>query len=155
MKRLLKSWVLWVFIVPLLAAATIGVGSRSAHGSCLCGAGILKAGWWVGFDGWTWPLGAPVETVSPSRLTSEVLPGTHAHVWDWRGGSRRCLLYGSSRCGGAPVVSGLYVRYESRPAFRGWLRAQVTSGAISRQAVELAVMNPATPHDFAFGWTPP
>ena len=156
MKRLLKSWVFWAFVVPPLTLVTVvGVWSRTAQGYCRCGSAINQSEWRLGFEAWTLSLGGPSQDVSTSRLCLMALPADHSHDWDWRGGSMGCLLYGVRHCGGMGVFSGIEARFERDAKFRSWLLAQVESGAITRQAVALAVMSTAFPPDYAFGWTPP
>ena len=161
MKRLLKSWVFWAFVVPpVVAALSYGVLRRDDILNCACGSGREQSRLWVGIpDGPGLPFFPLGSSERPSPIFTEILGAAHDHAWR-ESNSHSFSLWG--RYGGpgcilrAPVPNVAYF-YAYRPPFRDWLKGKVERGEIAPAAVAAdLVKNPFYPRDrYPFGWTPP
>ena len=82
MKRLLRSWVFWVFVaLPLAATLTLLTYQERNHYVCAgCRATVTRTQWRVG----VW-----MSASLPLSPVSESVPGStgHAHTWRFRQGS--------------------------------------------------------------------
>ena len=158
MKRLLKSWVFWVFVAPaVLAGLGFFILQEDVHSLCRCGSWRTETHVGVG-----WPEKGMLRltpglfpTEKPSQLFSDLLAGTHAHRWFGRYHQTNSLwIRGRTLCLSADGPSDLAVDDEEFPAFHDWLRARVKAGEISATAVDAELDKPRRPSGFAFGWSP-
>src|SRR5688572_33315135 len=81
MRRLLKSWVFWAFVLPALAAAVLfGLHFESSDLGCACGSKNDRKRLFVGIGTRLWPL-LSTESVRLSAFHDEVVAAYHVHAW--------------------------------------------------------------------------
>jgi hypothetical protein len=154
MKRLLKSWVFWAFVVPLTAAFLFAIEIRWDYSYCRCGSNMKVTSLRLGYEGVAGRMGLSQKEIL-SLLAREILPASHVHAWAWRHGRSQGAILGTLSCGGNAPVTGFARSYELFPEFRAWLKGEIAAGRLTASAIEAAVMSPATLDDFYFGWKTP
>ncbi|HEX7896300.1 MAG TPA: hypothetical protein VF950_00875 [Planctomycetota bacterium] len=148
MKRLLKSWVFWVFIaLPLGATAAYFTYQRRDNYECVCASRQVRSQWHFGFSGTSVPLSAISETTRTSRFLLDFPDPVHAHVWGFRQGSPYYLLgtsWGGCGVGGREVRNDLLRSYEAVPKFADSLQARIQRGELTPAEVLAALRAPET-----------
>lgn len=158
MRKLLKSWVFWAFVVPLVLAVGVwGIRREKRLSRCECGSYLYKTTWWLGAG-----LSPGVEvgpswfTEFPSELYKEALDGAHAHKWTSSTGTLRALVGTLEEWGANSDGSDLSSCYLSTPPFREWLRMMLVAGELTPVDVERELVRRRMRLTcFPFGYEPP
>jgi hypothetical protein len=158
-KRLLKSWVFWAFVVPpVVGALALGVLRQVDVEECACGSRRAERSWRFGWvEVGSFPITPGVVSETPSAFFTDLVSSLHAHAWGRSDGQTSSLRglhggYGVMR----PEARDVAHLYQHDPAFSAWLKRSVASGAIVPAAMEaeLAAKKSYPPGQFPFGWTP-
>lgn len=130
MKRLLRSWVFWVFVLPpplvTLVLYSYRVTESYVCTGCLSDREVTQ--WRLIFGDYEMiPLGWERATQRESRFLTEVLPPGHAHRWRIQGGDAIAVLVESPTTFWAgpevqPELGSIAYHWESVPEFRDFLR---------------------------------
>ena len=150
MKRLLKSWVFWMFVaLPLGATAAYFTFQKRDNYECGgCASKQVRSQWHFGL--WasaSVPLSPVFERTLSSRFSRDFPDPAHEHGWVFRQGAPY-YFFGTSwgGCGvrGRVVLNDLLISYEAVPAFADFLQARIASGQLSEEDVRVALRSPET-----------
>jgi hypothetical protein len=157
MKRLLKSWVFWLFAAPgLLAGAVVLLHFEEASYGCACGSRRKVRRLHAGLGRSLVSVGS-IASERPSEFYSDLIATRHSHAWASSGG----LFLSSGPLGriscGVSHTCPLADVYDRMPDFRSWLRAKVGSGDIGAPAIDREMGRDTyyATGEYPFGWTPP
>jgi len=137
MKRLLKSWVFWLFVaVPLGWAIVRFTYHHSRVTFCGdCYSECVESQWRFGLEGGrNWPLAPLAEELFESRVHLDGWTPPHDHRSGWVVTGRRALTDYDD-------PEGLFALYENDAAFRVFLLAKREKGEVTRSDF-LAALGP-------------
>ena len=144
MKRLLKSWVFWTFVMPpfaLLLAWVSGLITR--HESCrACLSTRSRTHGYVGWRRYTVQLTPKSDSRVESWFRRDFLPDSHVHSWGLVREWTSTLVFSETGVGSGAEARELAVFYESVPEFREFLREKVRRGEVAKDDVMEALRLP-------------
>lgn len=137
MKRLLKSWVFWVFVAVPAAGAVARFTYRHAQVRVCsrCFTEKEETQWRLGVEGTrSVPLLPLREETRETRVHLDDWAGPHEHAWGWTfTGPGRIELYGVFPGRISDHTAGLLETYEQDAAFRAFLLERRGRGALTRE----------------------
>jgi hypothetical protein len=162
MKRLLRSWVFWGFIVlPLIFTLACFIQPIRILESCRhCGTSRTSRQWRMGSPDLSVPLQPASETIAPSLLVQELWFPEHSHAWRVRR-LQTVSLFGSEadsdsfRC--KLRINPFIGQFERDPEFRRFVRSKldrketnsIQIAAVARLSAYAAVRGDSDPAEEA------
>ena len=151
MKRLLKNWVFWAFVVPPFASlAVLMVGHSRSEDICRsCVSTRVRNGFYVGTRDHRLPVFGWEPELFESWCRRDFLPASHVHIWYLTRLTTSNLIGSQSGVTTASPPNRLADAYQSNPAFREFLLAKIKKGEVVQEDVLEALRLPR------FSWGPP